>query len=136
MGGGTNGNANQGCAVAHQEGAFALEKGALGRKESIRIAKKTTLRAASAEPPVISKRKIRAIIRQKFDRPVKWDAPIGDYIKGGRPAVRAFFATLNRAFKAYGLNLKPGDLADVEFVEDLVTVVAGWFTRHGYQVTE
>jgi hypothetical protein len=67
---------------------------------------------------------------------VKWDAPIGEYIKGGRPAVRAFFAALNRAFKAYGLNLKPGDLADAESVEDLVTVVAGWFTRHGYQVTE
>jgi hypothetical protein len=112
------------------------KKAPSGAKKASGRAKKTTLRAASAEPPVISKRKIRAIIRQKFDRPVKWDAPIGDYIKGGRPAVRAFFATLNRAFKAYGLNLKPGDLADVEFVEDLVTVVAGWFTRHGYQVTE
>jgi len=136
MGGGTNGNANQGCAVAHQEGAFALEKGALGRKEGIRTRKENhitcsergTARNQQAEDRSDHSAEIRSVREMgRADRRLH---------QRGRPAVRAFFAALNRAFKAYGLNLKPGDLADVESVEDLVTVVAGWFTRHGYQVTE
>jgi hypothetical protein len=102
--------------------------------------KKAPSRAAAGKPKVISKRTIRSVIRKKLDprgtRPVKWDAPIGDYIKGGVPAIRAFFGPLNRAFKAYALNLRPGDLANVKIVEDLVIIVANWFRRHGYQVTE
>jgi hypothetical protein len=63
------------------------------------------------------------------------DAPIGNYIRGGPAAVRAFFAPLNRAFKSFGLNLKPGDLANVKTVQDVVDVIADGFRRHGYQIT-
>jgi hypothetical protein len=55
-------------------------------------------------------------------------------IRGDRPALRAFFAVLNRAFADFRLNLKPGDLANVETVQDHVDVIADWFSRHGYQV--
>ncbi len=99
---------------------------------------KAALRAASAQTRVISKHVILSILRQLLDpkgmRPVVLDAPIGNYIKGGPAAVRAFFAVLNRAFKSFGLNLKPGDLANVETVQDVVDVIADGFRRHGYQV--
>jgi hypothetical protein len=95
-------------------------------------------RAAIGQPRVISKQTIISIIRHMLDpngnRPVVWDLAIGKYIKGGPPAVRAFFAPLNRAFKVFGLNLKPGDLAHVQTVADVVTVVADWLRSHGYQV--
>jgi len=66
---------------------------------------------------------------------VIWTAPIGDYIEAGPAAVRAFFGPLNRAFRELGLNLKPGDLANVDTVEDVVTVLANWLRAHGYRVT-
>jgi hypothetical protein len=82
---------------------------------------------------------IIAILRQLLDPhgiyPVDLKKPIGDYIRGGPAARRAFFAVANRAFQDYRLNLKPGDLANVKTVQDLVDVIANWFRRHGYQVT-
>ena len=82
---------------------------------------------------------IVAILRQLLDPhgiyPVVLEKPIGDYIRGGSAARRAFFAVANRAFQDYRLNLKPGDLANVRTVQDLVDVIANWFRRHGYQVT-
>jgi len=97
-------------------------------------------RATIGQPRVISKQAIIAILRQLLDPhgiyPVVLKKPIGDYIRGDRPALRAFFAVANRAFQDYGLNLKPGDLANVKTVQDLVDVIANWFSRHGYQVTQ
>ena len=108
-------------------------------KTAPRRAKTAPSPATTAQPRYISNQTILSILRQLFDpngnRPVVLDAPIENYIKGGRPAVRAFFAPLNRAFKSFGLNLKPGDLANVETVKDLVAVIVKWFTNHGYQVT-
>ena len=100
--------------------------------------RKATSRA-SGQPRSISVVAIIAILRQLLDPhgiyPVVLKNPIGDYIRGGTAARRAFFAVANRAFQDYGLNLKPGDLANVKTVQDLVDVIANWFRRHGYQVT-
>jgi hypothetical protein len=94
---------------------------------------------ASGQPHVISVVAIIAILRQLLDPhgiyPVDLKKPIGDYIRGGAAARRAFFAVANRAFQDYRLNLKPGDLANVKTVQDLVDVIANWFRRHGHQVT-
>jgi hypothetical protein len=83
---------------------------------------------------------IIAILRQLLDPhgiyPVVLTAEIGDYIKGDRGALRAFFAVANRAFAEFRLKLKPGDLANVKMVQDLVDVIANWFRRHGYHVTQ
>lgn len=102
-------------------------------------AKKAPSRAASAQLRVISVAAIIAILRQLLDPhgiyPVVLKNPIGDYIRGGAAARRAFFAVANRAFQDYRLNLKPGDLANVKTVQDLVDVIANWLRRHGYQVT-
>ena len=109
------------------------------RKKSPARASRASLRAASAQPRVISVVAIIAILRQLLDPhgiyPVDLKKPIGDYIRGGAAARRAFFAVANRAFQDYRLNLKPGDLANVTTVQDLVDVIANWFRRHGYQVT-
>jgi hypothetical protein len=87
----------------------------------------------------MSEHAIVLILRQLLDPhgiyPVVLKAPIGNYIKGDAPALRAFFAVLNRAFQDYRLNLKPGDLANVKTVQGLVDVIADWFRRHRYQVT-
>jgi hypothetical protein len=102
-------------------------------------ARKAPSRAASARPRAISVDAIIAILRQLLDPhgiyPVVLKKPIGDYIRGDAAALRAFFAVANRAFQDYGLNLKPGDLANVKTVQGLVDVIANWFRRHGYQVT-
>jgi len=102
-------------------------------------AKKAPSRARSAQPRVISKHAIVSILEQLLDPhgiyPVVLKAPIGDYIKGDRGALRAFFAVANRAFARYGLYLKPGNLANVKTVQNLVDVIADWLGRHGYQVT-
>ena len=101
-------------------------------------AKKAPSRATSGQPHVISKTAIVSILEQLLDPhgiyPVVLKAPIGNYIKGDRGALRAFFAVANRAFARFGLNLKPSDLANVETVQDLVDVIADWLRRHGYQV--
>ncbi len=92
----------------------------------------------SAKGRAISEVAIIAILRQIFDPhgfyPFKLSDDIGDYIKGGAAALRAFFHVANRAFQDYGLRLKPGDLANVKKVQDLVDVIAAWFRKHGYQV--
>ena len=82
---------------------------------------------------------IIAVLRQLLDPrgiyPVVLKKPIGDYIRSDAAARRALFAVTNRAFQDNRLNLKPGDLANVRTVQDLVDVIANWFRRHGYQVT-
>jgi hypothetical protein len=82
---------------------------------------------------------IVAILRQLLDPhgiyPVVLTNPIGDYIRGDRGALRAFFDVANRAFRDYGLNLKPGNLANVRTVQNLVDVIANWFQRRGQLVT-
>ena len=109
------------------------------RKKAPARARRAPLRAASAQPRSISVVAIIAILRQLLDPhgiyPVVLTRPIGDYIRGGAAARRAFFAVANRAFQDYRLNLKPGDLANLKTVQDLVDVIANWFRRHGYQVT-
>lgn len=101
--------------------------------------RKAPSRDASRQQRVFSVIAIIAILRQLLDPhgiyPVDLKKPIGDYIRGGAAARRAFFAVANRAFQDYGLNLKPGNLANVGTVQDLVDVIANWFRRHGYQVT-
>jgi hypothetical protein len=102
-------------------------------------ARKAPSRAASGQQRAISVALIVAVLRQLLDPhgiyPVVLTRPIGDYIRGDAAARRAFFAVANRAFQDYRLNLKPGDLANVRTVQDLVDVIANWFRRHGYQVT-
>lgn len=102
-------------------------------------ARRASLRAASAQARTISVAAIIAILRQLLDPhgiyPVVLKNPIGDYIRGGAAARRAFFAVANRAFQDYGLNLKPGNLANVKTVQDLVDVIADGLRRRGYQVT-
>jgi hypothetical protein len=82
---------------------------------------------------------LSSILRQLLDPhgiyPVVLTNPIGDYIRGDRGALRAFFDVANRAFRDYGLNLKPGNLANVKTVQDLVDVIANWFRRRGQLVT-
>jgi hypothetical protein len=93
----------------------------------------------TTRPSAITIAAIIAILRQLLDPhgiyPVNLKKPISDYIRGSAAARRAFFAVANRAYQDYGLNLKPGDLANVKIVQDLVDVIAGWFRRHGYQVS-
>lgn len=102
-------------------------------------ARKAPSRAASGQHRSISVALIIAVLRQLLDPhgiyPVVLTRPIGDYIRGDAAARRAFFAVANRAFQDYRLNLKPGDLANVKTVQDLVDVIANWFRRHSYQVT-
>jgi hypothetical protein len=109
------------------------------KKAPPRRKKSAPSRAKSAQPRVISKSAIIVILTQLLDPhgiyPVVLKAPIGDYIRGDRGALRAFFAVANRAFARYGLNLKPGNLANVKTVQDLVDVIADWLGKHGYQVT-
>jgi len=101
--------------------------------------RKAATRARSAQQRVISQDAIILMLRHLLDPhgiyPVVLKAPIENYIRGGKPALRAFFAPLNRAFRSYGLNLKPGDLANVKTVLDVVDVIDNWFRKHGYQVT-
>ncbi len=108
-------------------------------KRAPSLTRRAASRAASGQPRVISLAAIIAILRQLLDPhgiyPVVLTRPIGDYIRGDAAARRAFFAVANRAFQEYGLNLKPGDLANVKTVQDLVDVIANWFRRHGYEVT-
>jgi hypothetical protein len=100
--------------------------------------RRASVRTASAQPRSISTVAIIAILRQLLDPhgiyPVELNRPIGDYIRGGVAARRAFFAVANRAFQDYGLNLKPGNLANVRTVQDLVDVIADGLRRRGYQV--
>ena len=107
-------------------------------KPTRRRAKRAPSRAVT-KGRAISVAGIIAMLRQVLDPhgiyPVELKKPIGDYIRGGAAARRAFFAVANRAFQDYGLNLKPGDLANVKTLQGLVDVIAGWFRRHGYQVT-
>src|SRR5512144_645520 len=102
-------------------------------------ARRASLRAASAQARTINQAAIIAILRQLLDPhgiyPFVLKNPIGDYIRGGAAARRAFFAVANRAFQDYGLNLKPGNLANVKTVQDLVDVIADGLRRRGYQVT-
>jgi hypothetical protein len=94
--------------------------------------------AAPGTTPVISAQTIMSILRHVIDptdrRTIVWSAPVGRYIKGGRPAVRAFFGPLNRAFSGFKLGLKPGDLANVATISDVGAVIIEWFERNGYQV--
>ena len=72
-----------------------------GRRAPSR-AKTAPSRAASGQQHVISVIAIIAILRQLLDPhgiyPVDLKKPIGDYIRGGAAARRAFFAVANRAF--------------------------------------
>ena len=91
------------------------------KKASSRRAKApSTARRAPARTSIaartITVAAIIAILRQLLDPhgiyPVDLKKPIGDYIRGDRGALRAFFAIANRTFHDYGLNLKPGNLAN------------------------
>lgn len=90
--------------------------------------------------PVINVQLIMTLLRHVIDptdsRTILWDAAIGRYIRGGRPAIRAFANVLNRSaeFRGYGLDLTPGDLADVGSMAAIGAVLIDWFKRNGYRV--
>ena len=79
---------------------------------------------------------LRHVIDPTDNRTILWDAPIGKYIRGGKPAVRAFANVLNKSpqFRGYKLSLTPGDLNDVKSVADVGAVIIDWFTSNGYRV--
>lgn len=122
MGGATNGNAKHGFVTRE---VFAREKSVIARCECASTHHK---RGGDHRDP-------SAILDPHGIYPVVLKNPIGDYIRGGAAARRAFFAVANRAFQDYGLNLKPGNLANVKTVQDLVDVIADGLRRRGYQVT-
>lgn len=80
---------------------------------------------------------LRQIIDPTNKRPILWHAPIGKYIKGGKPAIRAFHNVLNQSpeFRGYGLDLTPGDLNDVKSIADIGVVLIDWFKGKGYDVS-
>jgi hypothetical protein len=95
---------------------------------------------ASKLKPVVSTRWIMTSLRYVIDpagrRIILWDAPISRYIRGGRPAVRAFHNILNRSpnFKGYNISLTPGDLNDVKSVSDIGVVIIDWFRSERYRI--
>jgi|UPI000555585F hypothetical protein len=69
------------------------------------------------------------------------DAPPTEYIKSngssGSQAVRAFTQTLNNSdeFKPDGLDLSPGDFANVTNMGELGGVIVDWYRNHGWNVS-
>jgi hypothetical protein len=90
--------------------------------------------------PVISVQLIMTLLRHVIDptdsRTILWEAPIGRYIRGKKPAIRAFANVLNRSaeFRGFRLSLTPGDLNDVGSMADMGAVLIGWFKNNGYRV--
>ena len=79
---------------------------------------------------------LRNVLDPKDNRTILWDAPIARYVRGGKPAVRAFANVLNRSpqFKGFELGLTPGDMQDVATVADIGAVIIDWFKTNGYRV--
>jgi hypothetical protein len=90
--------------------------------------------------PVITAQWIMTSLRHVLDptdnRTIVWDGPVGRYIRGGKPAVRAFANVLNKSpqFRGFKLSLVPGDMQDVGTVADIGAVLIDWFKANGYRV--
>jgi hypothetical protein len=95
----------------------------------------------SSSKPVVRAQWIMTSLRQILDpsntRTIIWDAPVGKYIRGGKPAVRAFHNVLNssREFSGYMLDLTPGDMHSVKLIKDIGAVLIRWFKRKGYDIS-
>jgi hypothetical protein len=91
----------------------------------------------SSNKPVVRAQWIMTSLRQIIDpsnkRTIIWDAPVGKYIRGGKPAVRAFHNVLNLSpeFSGYGLDLTPGDMHGVKLIKDIGVILIQWFKRKG-----
>jgi hypothetical protein len=83
---------------------------------------------------------ITQALRQVLDptgrRTIDWDAKIGTVVHGGGGAVPAFAAVLNGSppFARFTLGLGPADMASVNKIEDLVTVIIAWLRANGWKV--
>jgi hypothetical protein len=62
--------------------------------------------------------------------------PVGDHIKGGPKAVRAFANVLNNAaeFRTDGLDLEPGDMANVAVIGDITAAIIKNYESRGWKV--
>lgn len=79
---------------------------------------------------------LRQVLDDTGRRNIDWGAKIGTVIRGGGGAVADFANVLNTAspFARFSLALGPANMAAVEKVEDLVTVIIDWLRANGWKV--
>lgn len=94
--------------------------------------------AGHASTKTIAASKIYALFIAVLGRPIRLPSdPVGDYIQGGPGAVPAFANKLNTSpqFRPYGLDLVPGDVANVQTIGQLGGAVVRNFQENGWTVT-
>lgn len=80
--------------------------------------------------------RLRSILDPSNSKDVKPTDPVGDHIKGGPKAVRAFANVLNNSteFSGDGLSLEPGNMANVIVIGDITAVIIINYESRGRRV--